>query len=59
MRIEKNEVIVEFENYCSDLKNKLRSFEDEVERLEKLVYDSEKGLGFVLSYIDSLKIVFS
>lgn len=59
LRIEKNEVIAEFENHCSDLKNKLRSSEDEVERLEKLVHDSEKGLGSASSHIDSLKTALS
>ena len=59
LRIEKNEVIAEFENHCSDLKNKLMSSEDEVERLEKLVHDSEKGLGSASSHIDSLKTALS
>ena len=59
LRGEKNEVIAQFENHCSDLKNKLASSEEEVERLEKLVRDSEQGLGSASSHIDSLKMALS
>lgn len=59
LRGKKNEVIAQFENHCSDLKNKLNSSEEEVERLEKLVHDSEQGLGSASSHIDSLKEALS
>ena len=55
LRVEKNEVIAQFESHCGDLKTKLKSSEEEVDRLEKLVHDSEKGLGSASSHIDSLK----
>ncbi|KAJ7390367.1 hypothetical protein OS493_025618 [Desmophyllum pertusum] len=59
LRVEKNDVIAQYENHCSDLKNKLKSSEEEAERLEKLVHDSEKGLGSASSHIDSLKKALS
>lgn len=59
LRGEKNEVIAQFENHCNDLKNKLNSSEEEVERLEKLVHDGEQGLGSASSHIDSLKEALS
>ena len=59
LRGEKNEVIAQFENHCSDLKSKLKSSEEEVERLEKVVHDSEQGLGSASSHIDSLKKALS
>ena len=59
LRGEKNEVIAQFESHCSDLKNKLESSKEEVERLEKVVHDSEQGLGSASSHIDSLKEALS
>ena len=59
LRDEKNEVITQFEAHCSDLKGKLESSREEVERLEKLVHDSESGLGSASSHIDSLNQAIS
>ena len=59
LRDEKNEVISQFEGHCSDLKSKLEASRVEVERLEKLVHDSENGLGSASLHIDSLNQALS
>lgn len=59
LRDEKNEVITQFEAHCSDLKSNLESSRKEVERLEKLVHDSENGLGSASLHIDSLNQAIS
>ncbi|XP_013402625.1 protein FAM184A-like [Lingula anatina] len=45
----------EYERVQGDLSHKLKTAEEEVRRLEKLVKESEQGLGSASSHIDSLK----
>lgn len=55
----KDKLIGELQTECNGLRNKLKSVEDEVKRLDHLVHESEQGLGSASSHIDSLKQALS
>ena len=57
--VEKRELIAQFESERNDLKSKCKSSEEEVERLDNLIRESEKGLGSASSHINSLKQVLN
>ncbi|XP_060076587.1 protein FAM184A-like [Ylistrum balloti] len=52
---EKDALIAEYDHKNTDLSNKLAVSEEEVRRLEKILKDSESGLGTASSKINSLK----
>ncbi|XP_033756582.1 protein FAM184A-like [Pecten maximus] len=52
---DKDAIIADFNQKNTDLTNKLATSEEEVRRLEKILKDSESGLGTASSKINSLK----